>query len=113
MAAAASLAEFPDRVKKVFTNEEYPNEGIFELTFYLKGAPVKIIIDDQIPTVGNMAIHAQLAKSRAWWMIILEKAYAKLNMNYANLDGGFGEESLRALTGMPIDQYFTADLTED
>ena len=46
-------------------------------------------------------------------MIILEKAYAKLNMNYANLDGGFGEESLRALTGMPIDQYFTADLTED
>lgn len=46
-------------------------------------------------------------------MIILEKAYAKLNIHYANLDGGFGEESLRALTGMPIDQYFTKDLTEN
>ena len=46
-------------------------------------------------------------------MLILEKAYAKINMNYANLDGGFGEESLRALTGMPIDQFFTAELTVD
>ena len=114
MAAAASLAEFPERIKKIFTNEEYPDEGIFEVIFYLKGEPMKILVDDQIPTTtGQVPIHAQLADSQAWWMIILEKAYAKLNMNYANLDGGFGEESLRALTGMPIDQYFTADLTED
>ena len=113
MAAAASLAEFPDRIKKIFTNEEYPDEGIFELTFYLKGEPIKVIIDDQVPTAENAAIHAQMSLSRAWWMIILEKAYAKLNMHYANLDGGYGEESLRALTGMPIDQYFSADLTED
>ena len=58
MAAAASLAEFPDRIKKIFTNEEYPDEGIFELTFYLKGEPVKILVDDRIPTNGELAIHA-------------------------------------------------------
>ena len=46
-------------------------------------------------------------------MIILEKAYAKLNMNYANLDAGWGRESLRALTGMPVDELFTKDLNEE
>lgn len=112
MAAAASLAEFPERIRKIFTNQEYPDEGIFELTFYLKGAPIKILVDDRIPTTKKSPIHAQFTDSQAWWMIILEKAFAKLNMNYANLDGGFGEESLRALTGMPIEQYFTKDLTE-
>jgi hypothetical protein len=45
--------------------------------------------------------------------IILEKAYAKLNMNYANLHGGWGRESLRALTGMPVEEIFTKDSTEE
>ena len=113
MAAAASLAEYPERIKKLFANNVYPKEGIFEITFYMKGEPIKVVIDDRIPTASNAAIHAQMSTSRAWWMLILEKAYAKINMNYANLDGGFGEESLRALTGMPIDQFFTAELTVD
>jgi len=32
-------------------------------------------------------------------MPILEKGFAKLHNNYAKLNGGFGTESLRALTG--------------
>ena len=38
-------------------------------------------------------------------MPILEKAYAKLNVNYAQITGGIGEEAFRALTGMPITDY--------
>ena len=38
-------------------------------------------------------------------MPILEKAYAKLNVNYAQIAGGLGHEAFRALTGMPISHH--------
>jgi calpain-15 len=40
----------------------------------------------------------------------LEKAFAKLNVNYANLNGGNPVEALRALSGMPVEDYKTIDL---
>jgi len=42
LAAAAALAEFPDRVKKIFTNKDYSKEGIFEVVFNVKGEEVKL-----------------------------------------------------------------------
>lgn len=82
------------------------------LNLYVMGELVNVIIDDRIPTKYKKPIHAQLPKSKGWWMIILEKAYAKLNINFSNLDGGYGEESLRALTGMPIEFHKTSRLSE-
>ena len=41
----------------------------------------------------------------AWWLVMLEKAYAKLNVNYANLNSGGPNEALKALTGMPTKGY--------
>jgi len=32
----------------------------------------------------------------------MEKALAKMFVNYSNLSGGFSSEGLRVLTGMPI-----------
>lgn len=39
----------------------------------------------------------------------MEKAYAKLNLNYATLNGGYGAEALRALTGAPVQSIRTQD----
>jgi len=41
------------------------------------------------------------SKGGAWWMPLLEKAYAKLDQNYERIIGGMGYEGLRTLTGMP------------
>jgi len=37
----------------------------------------------------------------AWWMPLMEKAYAKLDQNYERIIAGMGYEGLRTLTGMP------------
>jgi len=34
-------------------------------------------------------------------MPIMEKAFAKMNLNYDRIQGGLGFEGLRHLTGMP------------
>ena len=49
LAAVSALAEKPDRLKKIFKNKEYPDEGIFELTFKVKGIDTSIVIDDRLP----------------------------------------------------------------
>ena len=49
LAASAALAEHPSRIKKLFKNQEYPKEGIFEINFYYGGEPRTIVIDDRLP----------------------------------------------------------------
>lgn len=60
-------------------------------------------IDDRLPVLDNdTPVNARPSPQGAWWLVLLEKAFAKLNLNYANLDGGMQYEAMRALTGQPI-----------
>ena len=114
LAAAAAIAETPERIQRIFKNKEYPAEGIFELQFYVKGKLVNEVIDDKIPINSQGSPYStKPSKNGAWWMPILEKAYAKLNMNYAQITGGNGDEAFRTLTGMPVMRYDTKDYTAD
>jgi hypothetical protein len=109
LAAAAAIAENPERIKKIFTNKDYSAEGIFELTFHKKGKPVTEVVDDRLPVKswGSQfsPINSQKSPYGAWWLPILEKAYAKLHANYANLNGGMPAQALRDLTGMPVESF--------
>jgi len=44
-----------------------------------------------------------MSPNGAWWGVILEKAYAKFNVNHSNINGGTPMESFRDLTGMPVE----------
>lgn len=44
---------------------------------------------------------ARKSKNGAYWLPLLEKAYAKLDQNYERLSGGMPYESLRTMTNMP------------
>jgi len=45
--------------------------------------------------------------------MILEKAYAKLNVNYSRIIGGFAIQSFRDLTGMPVMHHQTSTQTDE
>ena len=47
-----------------------------------------------------------MSENGAWWVTILEKAYAKMHQNYVRLSGGLTFEAMRALTGMPVIPHF-------
>ena len=107
MSAAAALAENPERIRKIFTNTKTSQEGIYQVTFWKRMKPVKVVVDDQIPLYPGRKVpmFAKPSENGAWWMVILEKAYAKFNVNYANLDIGIAMQSFRDLSGMPVIWY--------
>jgi hypothetical protein len=47
LAAAGSLSEFPEQVKKVFLNQPNPT-GIYALRFFIRGKPWIVTIDDDL-----------------------------------------------------------------
>ena len=90
LASAAAIAENPKRIKDMFYNEEYSAEGVFSITFYMKGLPVQITIDDTLPIIEGKdpkytdfgkktPVNARPSNNGAWWVPLLEKAYAKFN----------------------------------
>ena len=83
MSSAAALASDPARVKKLFLFDNYPAEGIFAIRLFRKGLPIILTIDDQIPTLeNNWPLYARPSASGAWWVVLIEKAFAKMNVNY-------------------------------
>ena len=113
LSAATALAEYPERIKRIFLLQSFQPEGIFAIQFYVRGKPFIETIDDQLPVTDNWTpVNARPSSQGAWWLVLLEKAYAKLNLNYANLDGGMQYEAMRALTGQPVVVYETAPQSE-
>ena len=47
------------------------------------------------------------------WAALLEKAYAKMKVNYANLSYGWSHEGFRTLTNMPVGIYTLQEITDD
>ena len=103
MAAASAVAEYPQRIKNVFTNTAYTKSGIFQFEMFFKGMKKLINIDDRFAQglAPGRLLAAQKSSNGAWWLPLLEKAMAKLNVNYISLRGGQPAHGMRTLTGMP------------
>lgn len=124
LSTCAAIAENGDRIKKIFTNTEYPANGMFQLKFHVNGAEQLVVIDDRLavtegkdPGFTNFGVkkatNANVSAHGAWWLPILEKGFAKLVTNYHNMNGGASVEAFHLLTGMPTIDFKTADMSVD
>ena len=46
LAAAAALAEHPERISRLFTNTDISEAGIYQVTMFVRGEPIKFVVDD-------------------------------------------------------------------
>jgi len=106
VAAMASLAEFPDAVESLFRYHELTPDGHCEVKLYdSRRGLVSIIIDEYIPChqrewwdEEGMPIFARPNGNDAW-VLLLEKAFAKMLGSYRELSGGNCCTAFRAFTG--------------
>ena len=81
------LTEKPERVRRLFETDQVNPEGIFGLNVTKNGVKSMVVIDDFIPCKNGEPIFSK-ANGNELWVILLEKAWAKLHGSYERIIGG-------------------------
>ena len=101
MASIASVAEIPALIKRLFITKEYNEEGIYQMKLCKNGEWVKVTVDDYFPCYIDGGPMFCNSTGDELWVLLLEKAYAKLHGNYCQLRGGWEHHGMQDLTGCP------------
>ena len=115
LCAVAALAEFPQRVEKLFKHpvsaEAARRElavGAMRVTLNKHGWWTNYVTDSYLPTVGGKPCFAKNIEDPAeMWVSILEKVYAKVHGSYSSIIGGDALQALSDLTGFPVNRFDT------
>jgi calpain-15 len=86
---AIAIAEHnPELIKNIFHTPNYTHEGIFGLNVFVKGRPEDVTVDDLFPIYNNKPAFTKPTSDGGWWLPLLEKAFAKVNINYEMISSG-------------------------
>lgn len=92
------------------------NNGIYNIRFYIRGKPWVVSIDDflLVNIETNKLVFTQPdLESGAIWSALVEKAWAKVAGNYELANGGYLENALRSLAGVPVFTYWGQEIIND
>jgi len=87
--------------------------GCFFVNVYEKGEKKKIIIDDFFPCDNRGSPCFTRANGNELWVMILEKAWAKIYGSYGMIEAGLTRECLHDLTGAPTKTMFNDEDHEE
>jgi hypothetical protein len=105
LSAIAALTEFPYLIYQIFRTSEANIAGYYEIVLFLDGEWQIVFVDDYIP-VGKGTEHFIFAKPNGLelWVLLLEKAWAKVNGGYSLTIAGFPSDPLTVLTGFSTER---------
>ena len=101
LAAIAALAEQPQRILNLFLIQKENPEAYYACKIMYKGKWKTIDLDEMIPCTGSQPAFSK-AVNQELWVVMLEKAWAKLYASYKRIEAGYPEEGLHDLTGAHI-----------
>uniref|UniRef100_A0A1A7WJG4 Calpain 10 n=1 Tax=Iconisemion striatum TaxID=60296 RepID=A0A1A7WJG4_9TELE len=84
-------------------------KGSFQFCFWQQGDWTEVTIDDRLPCIGSTLCFSRCHSPSAFWVALLEKAYAKLHGSYEHLWAGQVAEALVDLTGGVAERWSLGD----
>lgn len=101
LCAISGLAEKPAMVEKLFIDREVNESGFYRVKVCKNGEWVVVVVDDYFPCKPYGEPIYSKANTNEIWVLLLEKAYAKLHGSYAALNAGSPSSAFIDLTGLP------------
>ena len=107
------MAEYPDRIKRIFITKEVNDAGIYACQFYVNGEKRTVVVDDYFPYDPEKEVWAFSRPSfkTEIWVLILEKCWAKIFGSYQRIEAGTAGEAMYPLTGSPHKFLIHEDFT--
>jgi hypothetical protein len=105
----AALTHYPQLVFRLFHFKQRTNNHLYGVYLRKKGIWELMIMDDYFPVYGKLKPRPAGCVSqdrKEIWVMLLEKAWSKLNGSYANAIGGEPYEVFDALTNASSESIF-------
>jgi calpain-15 len=113
LSTIASLAEWPHRIEKLIVSKEVNSAGVYSIRICDMGEWKEVILDDTFPCYPNDKTPVfSRAGPGELWVMLMEKAWAKMYGSYAKIEAGLAREALHDLSGAPTRYYLTDQITE-
>jgi len=112
MSSLASLAEIPQLVIECFKTIKVQKNGCYQICMKIKGEWQIVLLDDYFPC-SKKSQQPLFAKPNGeeLWVMLLEKAWAKVNGGYLNIVGGTPTEVMSVLTNFGV-EYCSHDIKD-
>ena len=99
LTALTPLLDLPTYLRNMFVSKRYAAKGLYTVKCFKEGRWRYVHIDDTIPCdMAGVPLFSRSTNPNAVWILLLEKAYAKLHGCYERLGTGVVEEAMRDLT---------------
>lgn len=84
MAGLAALAERPDRIFNLFLMQEMNQQKYFSVKMLYKGKWMTVDMDEYVPVLNGKPAFSKCV-GESLWVVLLEKAWAKLYTSYKRI----------------------------
>ena len=107
----SSLSNFPNLINQIFLTKEYNEKtGLIKMILFIDGEYQIILLDDYFPVIKGTNIPFFLrTRNFGIWVILLEKAWAKINGGYGNIILGWPNDIFRTFTGFSTEELIHHD----
>lgn len=103
LCAISAIAEFPDLVRDLFPSWSHSvnQTGVYTVRFCKNGLWKNVRVDDFFPCYPGAGPIYSKSHGNELWVLLMEKAYAKLHGSYEAIKSGYAYEAMIDLTGAP------------
>ena len=107
------LTKFPGLIQHIFKTKLVNADGYYELYIYTNGQYKILIVDDYFPIIkGTTILRFSKPVKNEIWLLLMEKAFAKLHGGYGALFSCDVSTVVQTFTGFPIERLNFYDMLD-